>query len=176
MGHRRVVSLDLLLNIHFLMYVNMRSLEGYPKDRLCHLEVALLLLDRGADPNARTEFKLYDYSSSKTPLYLAIEHGNLELALLLLDRGAESNGRTESKKIVFNGTMDTPLHAAIERNSIELALLLLDRGAYPNGCIDSLSTTTPLHLAIEHGHLELALLLLDRGADPNARKFNCVSS
>ena len=47
-----------------------------------------LLLERGADPNARQP-------SGFTPLHAAAEHGDEELARLLLDRGADPSARTE---------------------------------------------------------------------------------
>ena len=47
-----------------------------------HLETSTLLLDRGADPNARSSW------DNRTPLTMARERGHLEVAALLLSRGA----------------------------------------------------------------------------------------
>ena len=63
-----------------------------------HLELALLLLDRGADANAWAESRFCGYGS-ETPLHMAIKRGHLELALLLLDRGADANARTRSMNV-----------------------------------------------------------------------------
>jgi ankyrin repeat protein len=49
-----------------------------------HLEVAQLLLDRGADPNSLN-------SNNESPLHLASLRGHQDVAQLLIERGAEAN-------------------------------------------------------------------------------------
>lgn len=57
------------------------------------IETMRLLLDRGADPNAR---QVMDY----TPLHGAASRGDVEMATLLLDRGAERDPRGADGKSV----------------------------------------------------------------------------
>jgi ankyrin repeat protein len=51
--------------------------------------LALLLLDNGADPNARQQ-------SGFTPLHSAAQHGATELAQLLIERGADPASTTDN--------------------------------------------------------------------------------
>ena len=76
--------------------------------------LAKLLLDRGADYEART-------ISQSTPLHYAADNDSLAVAELLLDRGADYEARDEDN--------ETPLHYAARNDSPAVAKLLLDRGA-----------------------------------------------
>jgi len=55
------------------------------------IETIRLLLDRGADPNARQQAGL-------TPLHAAAHNGDLEMAKLLVARGADRHVRTDDGK------------------------------------------------------------------------------
>ena len=116
-----------------------------------HLEVVLLLLDRGADLHVK------DTKSGANPLLLASEKGHLEVVLLLLDRGVDLH-----VKDTKNGM--TPLHWASQNGHLKVVLLLLDGGADLN-VKDTTHGSTPLHLASYNGRLEFCILLLDRGFD-----------
>ena len=81
------------------------------------INIAKLLLDRGADPK-----KTFFYG--ETLLHAAAMSGNLEMVQLLLDIGADPN------KARIDGM--TPLHKAVNNEHIGTVILLLDRGADPD--------------------------------------------
>ncbi|KAL9046432.1 MAG: hypothetical protein Q9214_000728 [Letrouitia sp. 1 TL-2023] len=154
---------------------------------LGHLEPVRLLLDRGANIEARDP-------TSLTPLMTASEAAHLPLidlllrrrasvqasddfgwkplhralvpgggasarcAQLLLDNAAEIDARCVHKK--------TPLHHAIGRGDVHMVKFLLERGAG----IDTrdMAERTPLHTAIEERNEAVVRILLDRGADMTA--------
>ncbi|KAI0548121.1 hypothetical protein F4679DRAFT_552030 [Xylaria curta] len=115
------------------------------------VEMAKLLLNKGADPNASRG----KYGGA---LGVAACWNNVEMAQLLLDKGADPNAS--------GGYYESPLGTAASRGHVDIAQLLLDKGADPNasgGYHDS-----PLATAACRGHVDMAQLLLDKGADPNA--------
>ena len=120
--------------------------------RCGHIEIVQLLLDRGADIEARD-------SNRYTPLCLASRWRHIKIVQLLLDRGADIEARASDNR--------TPLCLASWCGHIEIVQLLLDRGADIKAR-DS-DRRTPLYLASSGGHIEIAQLLLDRGADIEAR-------
>ena len=94
-------------------------------------EMAALLLDRGADPNARN----WD---DVTPLHQAVRARNMAVAKLLLERGADANARDKIRG-------STPLRRAVSATGaggtagttdlmLPLARLLLEHGADPEAC------------------------------------------
>ena len=108
-----------------------------------HADVARLLVDAGADVNARG---LLDWAAS---------HNRAEMARLLIDLGADVNARTSSWR---------PLHFAAFGNSAKVARLLIDEGADVNAK-DS-GGRTPLHRV---SNAEVARLLIDEGVGVNAK-------
>ena len=76
-----------------------------------------LLLDRGADLNARD-------GERATPLHWAADGNEVAVAKLLLDRGADLHAAK------FGG--ETVLQCTVRRGHVRFARLLLDRGADPN--------------------------------------------
>jgi ankyrin repeat protein len=74
-----------------------------------------LLLDRGADINAR------DNDTLATPLHHAASWGRTEVLKLLIDRGADLN--------LKNKAGQTPLRSAVANEQKETAQLLRQRGA-----------------------------------------------
>ncbi|GAB4268687.1 MAG: hypothetical protein Kow0092_22520 [Deferrisomatales bacterium] len=114
--------------------------------------VIALLLERGADGNARSW-------RGDTPLDWAATEGFADAVELLLARGASVHVR--------NQTGATPLHGAARRGHDRVVALLLARGADPNAP-DKLGST-PLHYAARFGHLGAAEALLAAGADVTAR-------
>jgi ankyrin repeat protein len=81
--------------------------------------VARLLLDRGADVNARS--KSDRFARDNTPLHAAAANSRVEVAALLVERGADVNAR--------DGSGFTPLALAGNSRSDLLMLLLLEKGA-----------------------------------------------
>ena len=80
-----------------------------------HTDIALLLLDRGADINITA---IYGH----TPLHWACRNGHTDVALLLLGRRADIN-----IKDIYGWT---PLHSACDGGHIGTALALVRAGAY----------------------------------------------
>jgi ankyrin repeat protein len=80
-----------------------------------------MLLDRGADPRARSEDSGGGFVPRDIVLCNAVETGKVEIVRLLLDRGAEVNAR--------GGMGVTPLMMASQYNHPKVVRLLLERGA-----------------------------------------------
>ncbi len=112
-------------------------------------ESVRLLLDYGADPNAKVE-------GYTTPLNLAAYNGE-PFVQLLVDAGAEVNTSDS------NGL--TPLHVASARGRTDVTPYLLANGADP--IARDKDGMTPLHLS--GAKTKVAELLLKAGADPNIR-------
>src|SRR5512133_1559959 len=77
------------------------------------LELCTLLLDHGADVNARQQ-------DDFTPLHAAAQNGNVELVRLFLRQGADVNVRTTSGL--------SPLQLAMESKNKQVIKLILDAG------------------------------------------------
>lgn len=146
-----------------------------------HLESARLLIQAGADVNARA-------ADGKDSLGLAIFNGNYAFASFLVDSGADVN--------LPDASGFTPLFWAVDRRNMEtapnfpwmviedplpLVRKLLEAGADPNAVIDStpmalmregsprIVFATALMRAAFSGDPELVSLLLEFGADPHIR-------
>ena len=113
-------------------------------------EITKLLLDRGANPNARAK-------SGATPLLMT---SGADVIRLLLARGADARVRTK--------TGETALMEAAIRGDVAGAKLLLEKGAEVNA-VDHRGYTALLLAAQYDGDApELVRLLLAHGADLNA--------
>lgn len=113
-----------------------------------HLAMVKLLLDRGANPDARD-------SQGATPLF---ETSDPAIAKLLIARGANVSAR-DSDGI-------QPVHRAATR-SLELVKLLVRHGADP--LARDQRGGHPLHEAARDGNLEIARYLVGRGSPVGAR-------
>src|SRR5260370_17853870 len=105
-----------------------------------HRDVALLLLNAGADPKRSSSNAL-----RVSPLHSAASAGHSALAALLLERGAdpdleEANGMT-------------PLHTAAGSGNREIVALLLHAGAHPTP--PSHNARTPAAIARPYGQPQL---------------------
>ena len=127
------------------------------------LENVSLLLDKGADIEARTE-------SGFTPLHFAAGCAP-EVLSLLLDAGADIKARDS------NGA--TPLHWAVEKSKNwakkgktpeEVISLLLDRGANIEARTED--GRTPFFAAVKSENIEMIALFIDRGANIEDRAEN----
>jgi len=120
---------------------------GYP-------DIAKLLLDAGANPNARSY-------NDNTALINAVSCGlptdRAKALQLLVKAGANVNQANHDGL--------TALAYAILKKDVAAATLLLDAGADPN--LADNAGLTPLHRAVRAYSFELVRLLLQRGADPN---------
>lgn len=116
-----------------------------------HVDVAMLLLQRGAHPEASNRL-------GEQPLH----HACAPMARELLSRGAVVNARASTGR--------TPLHEAAQRLDEETVGVLLGAGADVNAQSDG--GDTPLHVIFDadevfnEAHSLIALLVV-RGADPH---------
>ncbi len=112
--------------------------------------VALLMLERGVDPDAAY---LANSRFPESALGVAAGKGQIELVRAFLARGADPN-------------LGEPLASAAAEGHLEVARLLVAAGARPTsrrgGC-------TPLHRAAMEGRTEVCEYLLSVGADPQVR-------
>ncbi|HYR83121.1 MAG TPA: ankyrin repeat domain-containing protein [Terriglobia bacterium] len=164
-----------------------------------HIELALFLLEKGADPNAFDDFY------KRTPLFAAVQMRDpdftrdtappvadardpMDLIKELLDRGANPNLRTNTTPVRgfmqvstswvnFDG--QTPFIRAALAGDVTLMRLLLEHGADPNVVTKEGSTALMAAAGINwvvaqtfsrsnEEYLEAVKLCLERGGDINA--------
>ena len=117
--------------------------------------VPALLLDRGANPNARGP-------DGHSMLHWAAAREDLDVAQLLIDQGADVNAR--------DGWGSTPLHWATRTEiGAEMVSLLVDSGADVTATDNRLQT--PLHWTASlwtGASVDAVRRLIDLGVDPNA--------
>lgn len=119
--------------------------------RVGHTMSAAILLDKGADVNARSERFVNALST-------AICHCRKETALFLLDMGADINAQ--------GGTYGNALQAAVHHGHTDLVKALVNKRANVNAQGGYYGNA--LQAASLYGKMEIAEILLENGADPNA--------
>lgn len=123
-----------------------------------HLPVVEMLLEAGADVNAKDKGIPSVEPGGYTSLLRAVRNGHVRIARVLLKAGAKANDR---------GPGFYPMSAAAARGSPELINLLLRHGADLNSSDED--ERTPLIEAVDEGQLEATKALLKGGANPNAQ-------
>jgi ankyrin repeat protein len=150
-----------------------------------HTDIALFLLQQGADANAQDRRR-------QTPLHVATREGYIEVIQSLITHGADPNakdrdketplalasryGRLDAIQLLLQHGADanqqgsfgrTPLHVASKNGHHDVARLLLNNGASSDATGQYLQT--PLHVASEQGYLSVAIVLIEHGADVDAK-------
>ena len=93
--------------------VNAYGEGGAPLHEAKNAGIAQILIDNGADVNARREL-------GDTPLLSAVWNGKKDIVKILIDHGADINAK--------NNAGHTPLDIAIERGQDEVVNLLREHG------------------------------------------------
>lgn len=153
---RELISAGATVTLHNIQNVNVTALQIAAQNG--HREVAQLLIDGGADKEAKTP-------DGRTPLHIAAQNGHSQVAQLLIDRGADKEHKCQ---VGF-----TPLHAAAQFGKGNVAQLLIEKGADKEA--KSQGGSTPLHFATRNGHIQVVQLLIEKGADVHARNNQGLS-
>lgn len=162
-----------------------RNIEGgdYPtrKPDRDHLEIIKLLLERGADVNARmrssTETRTifthqWLYEEGATPFLRAAQSSDMVLMRLLLEHGADPKINTEdgtTPLMVASGIgwVEGVTYEWSKAANLEAVTMLLDLGLDVNA--HNSEGRTALMGAGHKGRNEIVQFLVDRGADLDAR-------
>jgi ankyrin repeat protein len=163
--------------------VNARNVSGISAlsmaTKMGLIDIVLLLLEYGADPNKGVESKnlitealaleetrfpfdaLIQYLiedlqelAERTALHIAAKLGYVDIAALLINYGAFVD--------IKDSGGCTPLHWAAISGNMEIIQLLIASGATID--IQDLAQSTPLHEAVRHRHPKVVQFLLDKGA------------
>jgi ankyrin len=170
-----------------------RNIEGgdYPtrKPDMDHLEFIKLLLEQGADVNARmnssTETRTvfthqWLFEEGATPFLRAAQSGDITLLRLLLEHGADPSiptyaGVTALMVASGIGWVEGVTYEWSEEQTLETVKLLLELGAEVNAH-ELVDGRTALMGAAHKGRNELVQLLVDHGADLAARDIGSRDS
>ena len=175
-----------------------RNIEGgdYPvrKPDMDHLEIIKLLLDKGANVNARicgtqstpekcvgdstetrTNFTMqWLYEDGATPFLRAAQSGDVTLMKMLLARGADPKIKTSYNVTALSvasgiGWVEGVTFEWSPEQNLEAIKMCLDLGIDVNAADDE--GRTALHGAAHKGRNAAVLLLVDRGADLEAHDY-----
>ncbi len=124
-----------------------------------HLRIVELLVESGANVNARTTASYLSTGAGDTPLHWAAYETNSEIVRYLLSKGAAPDARNENKETLLHmAVMNSTPRKSIEQQ-MQIVQVLLRHGANVNA--KSRNGLTPLSRA-EHGS-ELASMLRTHG-------------
>lgn len=156
-----------------------RNIEGgdypVPKPDMDHLDYIKILLDHGANPNAKvtdnTETRTiftnqWFFEPGTTPFVRAAQSGDLALLKMLLSYGADPKvandfGDTALSAVAGIGWVEGVTYEHSPQESLEVAKMLLDLGLSPNS--QNKDLRTPLMGAAHKGRNEMIQLFVDRG-------------
>jgi len=124
-----------------------------------HKKMAELLIEHGADVNARRDDGRGDY----TPLYFALRENHMDLVVLFIEKGADIH------KLDHYG--ETLLHSVAGTGCKEAVELLVEKGLDVNAT--DRNGRTPLYCAVEHK--EIVELLMEKGANINVSGYSYFS-
>ena len=162
-----------------------RNIEGgdypVPKPDMDHLDLIKLLLEKGADPNARvkdntltrTIFTMqWFYENGATAFIRASQSSDTALMKLLLDYKADPKAVTAQGDNALTaaagiGWVDGVTYERSPKENVEAVRMLLDLGLDPNSA--NQEGRTPLMGAALKGRTEVIQLLVDRGAKLDTR-------
>ena len=147
-----------------------------PKADMDHLAFIRMLLDHGANPNARAKdntltrniFTMqWFFENGATPFVRASQSSDTELMQLLLKHGADpsiptENGDTALTAAAGIGWVEGVTYERSARDTVLAVRMLLDLGLDPSGA--NREGRTPLMGAALKGRSEVVQLLVDRGA------------
>ncbi|HTK77485.1 MAG TPA: ankyrin repeat domain-containing protein, partial [Gemmataceae bacterium] len=162
-----------------------RNIEGgdypVPKPDTDNLEYIRILLDHGADVNARvkentlsrTIFTMqWFFEPGATPFVRAAQSSDTALLKLLLEHGADPKIPTDFGDTALTvaggiGWVEGVTYERSAKENVEAVRMLLDLGLDPNAA--NHDGRTPLMGAAHKGRNDVILLLLDRGAKLETR-------
>jgi len=157
-----------------------RNIEGgdfpVPKPDMDHLEYIKILLDHGANPNARvkdntltrTIFTMqWFFESGATAFVRAAQSSDVDLLRLLLAHGADPMlatdfGDTALTAAAGIGWVEGVTYEHSAKQNVEAIKMLLDLGLDPNAA--NRDGRTPLMGAAMKGRNDVVQMLVDRGA------------
>ena len=159
------------------------------RDQKYAIDMARILLDRGADPNS--------LRCGKAPIYWAATKGHTEIVQLLISRGANVgtsseeecslctaiyHGHEETVKSLLQVELPDPaakvayleraLRLAVRQDSREMVLLILQSTNVDINCTDTEGETL-LMLAVSMKHVQTSRLLLRNGARADIDNKGC---
>lgn len=170
--------------------INALAGRGFPKATALHLAAlrnhlaaARLLIERGADLDAR------EFPDNAVPLHFAAMYGDLEMVRLLVEAGADVDGKGDDSEVGVLGwatcfkqvredvaqyllnhgaTLNVWTAIALDRVDDMRAMVTRDPALLAARMTRGHHRRTPLHHAAARNRLGMVQLLLELGADPNA--------
>jgi ankyrin repeat protein len=170
-GDRSLLSARMTRNQHRCTPLHHAVRKSRPR-------IVQLLLELGADPNARdatgaTALTTASEVGADPGIVAALSRAGLQPDLLtLVNMGryseAEAMLRDDPSRIGPDGGDTIALHIAVSKRNLATIRWLLAHGIDVNAKRKMWNLNhTALHMTIESGAIEIARLLLDAGADPN---------
>jgi len=125
-----------------------RSMPLHLASRYGHVDLARMLVERGADVSAQKK-------DGSTALHLASRYGRVDLARMLVERGADVSAQNKDGL--------TALHLASRYGHVDLARMLIEHST--NMAPQKKDGLTALHLASHYGHVDLARMLIEHSTN-----------